>query len=125
MISASELEELEYAKIQYITAKVIYDEKLKALKEKMKPIDELLEKGKITDDEFIEKEIKAEDEAGTWTAYQNLTKAEEKLIQTARPLLLQMAKPENKEALEMVFNCKFRHIREQIIDLILRWDATT
>jgi len=69
--------------------------------------------------------MKAEEEIGTWEAFQKLQEAEEKLIEIAKPLLISKANPEQIKDIEKVFNCKWVSIREQVLDLILRWDATT
>jgi len=66
-----------------------------------------------------------EEEVGTWQAFQVMCNAEEKLINIAKPLLLSKAKPEQIKYIEKVFNCKYISIREQLVNLILRWDATT
>jgi hypothetical protein len=121
-VQVEEIKTLEDLKKNYIRAKLVYEEKIKALSSVMEPYDKLYEEHKLTDDEMFEIELKVEEEIGIDEAFEELKKAEEELIDFAKPLLLRFAKTEEeRKGLEMVFNCPYVTIREQVVDAILRW----
>ena len=44
---------------------------------------------------------------------------------TAKPMLLKIAEPEDKEAIEKVFEAKDAAVKEELAEAILKWDART
>jgi hypothetical protein len=124
VFTISELEKLEEAKRRYIEARVIYEYKLTLLKAAMEPFNKLYDWGKISLNELLDFEEKAEDAVELDEAFKQLVSARDELINTAKPMLLKIAKPEDKEALEKVFAAKYSTIKEELADVILKWDAT-
>jgi hypothetical protein len=126
MVSSREIQELEDAKREYLRAKLLYEEKLKRLSEVVKPVDELCRRGEISLDEALELELKAEEEVGSWEAFQQLKKMEEELVNVAEPILLREAEktlpPEEVKLLKVALSCNYINIRGKVVELILRWN---
>jgi hypothetical protein len=118
------IKRLDELKRTYILCKLVYQDRLKRLGEVMRPWDEKLERGEISEDEYIKMEIGSEEEAAVDVAYKLMKRAGDELIAFAKPALLSQAKTEDdRRALEMVFNAPYATIREQVIDVILRWSG--
>lgn len=112
---------MEEAKKEYLHAKTIYQGKLESFAEKMKPYEELYNLGKITLDELVEIEIQMEELMGINEAFENMKKAEEKLLGVAKILFLKIARTEEeKQAVETVFRCPYIHVRERLVGVVLR-----
>jgi L-lysine 2,3-aminomutase len=112
--------EFENAKREYIKAKLIYEAKLKEVKEANKPIHQLLEQGKITEEEWAELTTENDFKLGLYKAMQELIEAEDKLIKIGKQVLEKHITPEQAEQIKQVWDCKFAHIKQKIIDVLLR-----
>jgi hypothetical protein len=113
--------EFENAKREYIKAKLLYEAKLKEVKEANKPLHQLLEQGKITEEEWAELTTENDFKLGLDRASQELIEAENKLIKIGKQVLEKHITPEQAEQIKQVWNCKFAHIRQEIIDVLLKY----
>jgi hypothetical protein len=87
-------------------------------------LDELMENGVITVDEWAEKTTDIEFDMGLDEALQRLIKAEDKLIDAGRRLLETRITGEEAEKIGEVWDCRFVTIREKVVDVLLRWDPS-
>jgi L-lysine 2,3-aminomutase len=113
--------EFENAKREYIKAKLLYEAKLKEVEEANKLIHQLLEQGKITEEEWEELTTENYFKLGVYKALQERIEAEDKLIKIGKQVLEKHLTPEQAEQIKEVWNCKFAHIRQGIIDVLLRY----
>jgi L-lysine 2,3-aminomutase len=120
-MSESDEEEFENAKREYIRAKLLYEAKLKEVEEANKPLHQLLEQGKITEEEWAELTTENDFKLGLDKATQELIEAENKLIKIGKQVLEKHITPEQAERIKEVWNCKFTHIRQELIDVLLRY----
>jgi DNA polymerase III delta prime subunit len=116
------VEEFLRAKMEYISAKAAY-EAIRERASKMNGLlDELLEEGAMTVDEWAEKTVDIDFNLGLSAALQRLIRAEDKLIDAGRRLLETRITSEEAEKIREVWDCKFATIREKVVNVLLRWD---
>jgi len=117
-------EKLEELKKRYIAAKLEHEYRTKLFAKMIRPFDELLVAGKLSEAEYKKIFDELEDKIDTIGALDRLHKAMDALIEYAKPRLLAYVKTEaDREALEKVFSCKFFDIREKVAEVLLRWDG--
>jgi hypothetical protein len=118
------VEEFLKAKTDYVSAKAAYEAVKERASKANKRLDELLEGGVITVDEWAEKTTDIEFDMGLDEAMRKLIKAEDKLIDAGRRLLETRITGEEAEKIREVWNCRFVTVREKVVDVLLRWDPT-
>jgi hypothetical protein len=118
------VEEFLKAKTDYVSAKAAYEAVKERASKANKRLDELLEGGVITVDEWAEKTTDIEFDMGLDEAMQRLIKAEDKLIDAGRRLLETRITGEEAEKIREVWDCRFVTIREKVVDVLLRWDPS-
>jgi hypothetical protein len=118
------VEEFLKAKTDYVSAKAAYEAVKERASKANKRLDELLEGGVITVDEWAEKTTDIEFDMGPDEAMRKLIKAEDKLIDAGRRLLETRITGEEAEKIREVWNCRFVTVREKVVDVLLRWDPT-
>ena len=118
------VEEFLKAKTDYVSAKAAYEAVKERASKANKRLDELLEGGVMTVDEWAEKTTDIEFDMGLDEAMERLIRAEDKLIDAGRRLLETRITGEEAEKIREVWDCRFVTIREKVVDVLLRWDPT-
>jgi len=117
------VEEFLKAKTDYVSAKAAYEAVKETASKANKRLDELLENGVITVDEWAEKTTDIESDMGLDATLQRLIEAEDKLIDAGRRLETRISR-EEAENIKEVWDCRFVTVREKVVNVLLRWDPS-
>ncbi|MEM1798660.1 MAG: hypothetical protein QXX87_05505 [Candidatus Jordarchaeales archaeon] len=117
-------EEFLKAKAAYIVAKAAYEDAREKASKANRRLDELLDAGLITADEWAERTAENDCEMGVVEALQKLIEAENRLIEVGRRLLEERLTGEEAAEISEVWNCKLASVRKKVVDVLLRWDPS-
>ena len=108
---------------EYIEAKRKYDETCEKQKRMAEPYHKLMDEGKISEDEWIEKLEKVDDEVGLDEAMMQCIDAEKKLIKRGIEEFKKMARDEKEKEMfnEIEEGIYLPSVREKVIDLIIKF----
>lgn len=113
------------AKRNYLEAKAAFESVRERASNVNRRLDDLLEAGLITVDEWAERTTDVEFQLGWDEAFQRLVEAEEALVEAGKRLLEKRLAAEEAERIKAVWECKFASIREKVVDVLLKWDPTS
>lgn len=119
------VEEFLKAKAAYIMAKAAYEDAKEKASKANRRLDELLDAGLITVDEWAERTTENDFKMGVDDALQRLIEAEDRLIEAGRRLLEERLTAEEAAKISEVWSCKFASIREKVVDVLLKWNPTS
>jgi len=114
-------EEFEQAKTAYFVAKVKVDILREELEKVNKPVEEALDAGKITSEEWATITTDNEYKTDYPELIDAMWKAQEKVIALAGEGLKQHADSKRWEQIRPLFETKYLHVRDKLLDLSLRW----
>jgi len=114
-------EEFLEAKKRYLAARLSYETVKERASKANRHLDELLETGAITVDEWAERTTDVDFALGLDEALQRLIEAEDKLVDAGKRLMEARITSEEAEKIREVWDCKFAPIRERVVDALLRW----